>query len=154
MAMVLVGATIVASIETTWAGTVTPPVGKNVQHWQYPTQGDNAVFIKKGDEMGTFNMGSSVVLCFSKGCYSAISALATEQSLKMGEAIGFSSEAAAQADAKSTAAAAEDSEPTIEPAVVDEMTESVDIEAESSAPLDYVATTDNNESDSSDSNKA
>ena len=64
MAMVLVGATIVASIETTWAGTVTPPVGKNVQHWQYPTQGDNAVFIKKGDEMGLFKLGSTIVACF------------------------------------------------------------------------------------------
>jgi len=64
MAMVLVGATIVASIETTWAGTVTPPVGKNVQHWQYPAQGDNAVFIKKGDEMGLFKLGSTIVACF------------------------------------------------------------------------------------------
>ena len=33
VAIVLVGATIVASIETIWAGTVTPPAGKNVTHW-------------------------------------------------------------------------------------------------------------------------
>lgn len=63
-AMVLVGATIVASIETTWAGTVSPPAGKNVQHWTYPTQGDNSVFIKKGDEMGRFKLGSTIVACF------------------------------------------------------------------------------------------
>lgn len=64
MAMVLVGATIVASIETKWAGTVSPPAGKNVQHWQYPSEGENAVFIKKGEEMGLFKLGSTIVACF------------------------------------------------------------------------------------------
>jgi phosphatidylserine decarboxylase len=64
MALVLVGATIVASIETKWAGTVSPPAGKNVQHWQYPEQGDSSVFIKKGEEMGLFKLGSTVVACF------------------------------------------------------------------------------------------
>ncbi|MFT4938736.1 MAG: phosphatidylserine decarboxylase [Paraglaciecola sp.] len=64
MAMVLVGATIVASIETKWAGTVTPPAGKNVQHWQYPSDGEHAVHIKKGEEMGLFKLGSTIVACF------------------------------------------------------------------------------------------
>lgn len=64
MAMVLVGATIVASIETIWAGTVTPPAGKNVQHWRYPAEGENAVTLKKGEEMGLFKLGSTVVACF------------------------------------------------------------------------------------------
>lgn len=64
MAMVLVGATIVASIETKWAGTVSPPTSKNVQHWQYPEQGDHSVFIKKGEEMGLFKLGSTVITCF------------------------------------------------------------------------------------------
>ena len=64
MAMVLVGATIVASIVTKWAGTVTPPAGKNVQHWQYPSDGEHAVHIKKGDEMGLFKLGSTIVACF------------------------------------------------------------------------------------------
>ncbi|MEP3826801.1 MAG: phosphatidylserine decarboxylase, partial [Lentilitoribacter sp.] len=64
MAMVLVGATIVASIETKWAGTVSPPAGKNVQHWQYPSEGDNSVFIEKGEEMGLFKLGSTIVACF------------------------------------------------------------------------------------------
>lgn len=64
MAMVLVGATIVASIETKWTGTVSPPTGKNVQHWQYPEQGDHSVFIKKGEEMGLFKLGSTVITCF------------------------------------------------------------------------------------------
>jgi phosphatidylserine decarboxylase len=64
MAMVLVGATIVASIETVWAGTVSPPVGRNVVHWQYPSEGEDAVFLKKGDELGRFKLGSTIVACF------------------------------------------------------------------------------------------
>lgn len=64
MALVLVGATIVASIETVWAGTVTPPASKTVQHWQYPSSGEQAVTLAKGEEMGRFKLGSTVVACF------------------------------------------------------------------------------------------
>lgn len=63
MAMVLVGATIVASIETIWAGTVTPPTG-NLCHWQYPLRGEGSVKLAKGDEMGLFKLGSTVIACF------------------------------------------------------------------------------------------
>jgi phosphatidylserine decarboxylase len=61
VAMVLVGATIVASIETVWAGNITPPAGKYVQHWQH-NQDD--IELNKGEEMGRFKLGSTVVLCF------------------------------------------------------------------------------------------
>ncbi len=64
LAMVLVGATIVASIETIWAGTVTPPAGKDVFSWNYPTSGDNAITLKKGEEMGRFKLGSTVILAW------------------------------------------------------------------------------------------
>ena len=63
MAMVLVGATIVASIETTWHGTVTPP-SNQLDSWDYPTSGDNDISFKKGDEMGRFKLGSTVVMLF------------------------------------------------------------------------------------------
>lgn len=66
MAMVLVGATIVASIETIWAGTVTPPTGKNVFTWEYPTEGPEALTLEKGAEMGRFKLGSTVVMLFAK----------------------------------------------------------------------------------------
>jgi phosphatidylserine decarboxylase len=65
LAMVLVGATIVASIETTWAGTVTPPAGKDIFRWQYPADGNDAITFKKGDEMGRFKLGSTVVSAFA-----------------------------------------------------------------------------------------
>ncbi|WP_100658068.1 archaetidylserine decarboxylase [Alteromonas flava] len=65
MAIVLVGATIVASIATVWAGTVTPPAGPNVMHWQYDTSNpDNIITLKKGEEMGLFKLGSTIVACF------------------------------------------------------------------------------------------
>jgi phosphatidylserine decarboxylase len=64
--MVLVGATIVASIETVWAGTVTPPTGKRVFTWEYPTTGPDAITLEKGAEMGRFKLGSTVVMLFAK----------------------------------------------------------------------------------------
>nr|WP_256261119.1 archaetidylserine decarboxylase [Shewanella sp. NIFS-20-20] len=65
LAMVLVGATIVASIETVWAGTVTPPAGKQVFSWNYPTTGKDAITLQKGEEMGRFKLGSTVVMLFA-----------------------------------------------------------------------------------------
>lgn len=65
LAMVLVGATIVASIETTWAGTITPPAGTDIFRWQYPTEGNEAIHFEKGDEMGRFKLGSTVISTFA-----------------------------------------------------------------------------------------
>ncbi len=65
LAMVLVGATIVASIETVWAGTITPPAGKDIFRWHYPANGVDAIHFQKGDEMGRFKLGSTVVSTFA-----------------------------------------------------------------------------------------
>lgn len=62
MALVLVGATIVASIETAWAGTVTPPAGKQIRRWDYSPE--QAITLQKGQEMGLFKLGSTVVCLF------------------------------------------------------------------------------------------
>ena len=61
MAMVLVGAINVGSIETVWAGEVTPPRARTVHARSYA--GD-AVQLARGEEMGRFNMGSTVILLF------------------------------------------------------------------------------------------
>ncbi len=76
MALVLVGATIVASIETVWAGTITPPAGSDVFRWQYPATGLNSIKLEKGAEMGRFKLGSTVILAFPAG---KISFLAEQQ---------------------------------------------------------------------------
>jgi phosphatidylserine decarboxylase len=58
--MVLVGAIFVGSMETVWSGKITPPYGKSIQHWDY--HGEQAITLQKGEEMGRFNMGSTVVM--------------------------------------------------------------------------------------------
>jgi phosphatidylserine decarboxylase len=68
MAQILVGATIVGSIETVWSGTVTPPREGIIKRWHYPqANDDNAVVLLKGQEMGRFKLGSTVVTLFAKG---------------------------------------------------------------------------------------
>lgn len=61
MAMVLVGAMIVAAIETVWSGQVTPLSG----HPQRIPFGQ-PITLEKGAEMGRFKLGSTVVMCFAK----------------------------------------------------------------------------------------
>ncbi len=59
--MVLVGATIVGSMATSWHGVVNPPRPGSVREWSYaPGQ----VSLKKGDELGRFLLGSTVVMLF------------------------------------------------------------------------------------------
>lgn len=58
VAVILVGAIFVGSIETVWAGCITPPYLSKPQHWYY-TEG---ITLHQGAEMGRFNMGSTVIL--------------------------------------------------------------------------------------------
>ncbi|MEC9038560.1 MAG: archaetidylserine decarboxylase [Pseudomonadota bacterium] len=85
MAMVLVGAMIVGSVETTWAGVVAPNSGK-VTQWQY--SGDDAVRFEKGQEMGRFRLGSTVVLVMPKGAVKWQPNQVAEKTVKLGEAFG------------------------------------------------------------------
>lgn len=85
MAMVLVGATIVASIETVWAGTITPPRAKQVFRWDYR---DEPIELEKGAEMGRFKLGSTVVLLFGKDAMDFNAALAPTTPTRMGETLG------------------------------------------------------------------
>ena len=64
MALVLVGAINVAAIETVWHGLVTPPAGKKINHWTY--ENDTAVSLTRGEEMGRFNMGSTIIAVFEQ----------------------------------------------------------------------------------------
>lgn len=60
MALILVGAIFVGSMETVWEGSVTPNRFSQVQHWRYPKE--TAPFLQRGIEMGRFNMGSTVIM--------------------------------------------------------------------------------------------
>ena len=58
-AMVLVGATIVGSMATVWHGVVNPSRAGRVRDWRYD---DRCIGLRRGDEMGRFLLGSTVVL--------------------------------------------------------------------------------------------
>ena len=65
--LILVGATIVGSMATVWHGVVNPPRGGAVREWRYPASlGQAEIFLKKGEEMGRFLLGSTVVMLFPK----------------------------------------------------------------------------------------
>lgn len=84
-ALVLVGAMLVASIETPFAGLITPP-GRQVTHWQY-AKGTPITF-KQGDEVGRFQFGSTVILVIPKGTLKFHDTLTTDQVIRMGESLG------------------------------------------------------------------
>lgn len=86
--IVLVGATIVASIETVWAGTVAPPRGPGVHRWSYPKAGPTAVSLKRGDEMGRFKLGSTIVMTFPKDTVDWEDDLVPGQTTRMGTILG------------------------------------------------------------------
>lgn len=85
MALILVGAIFVSSIETTWHGVVTPPSVSSISSWSY--QEDNIV-IKKGDEMGRFNMGSTIIVLFEKDQVKWDDTFVAGKGVKLGELIG------------------------------------------------------------------
>ncbi len=61
--LVLVGATIVGSMATVWHGVVNPPRGGEIREWRYD---DPALRFAKGQEMGRFLLGSTVVMLFPR----------------------------------------------------------------------------------------
>lgn len=86
MAVAMVGAVNVAAIEMTWAGLITPPHLSSPIYYDYSTKQPPVEF-EKGAQMGTFNMGSTVVLMFSKSCIKPVVGLKHNQDVKMGEVI-------------------------------------------------------------------
>ena len=84
MAMVLVGAINVAAIETVWHGLITPPNGETVTSKNYSGK---EISLKKGKEMGRFNMGSTVIMLFESDAPKLKESLAVDQTLKLGESL-------------------------------------------------------------------
>ena len=86
MAMILVGAMIVAGIETVWSGQVAPPPKRavSVDYEDLP----QAVELAKGDEMGRFMLGSTVILLFPEGAMSFDEPYLAGAATRMGEALG------------------------------------------------------------------
>jgi phosphatidylserine decarboxylase len=82
---VLVGATIVGSMATTWHGLVNPPRPGELREWRYD---DQNIVIKKGEEMGRFLLGSTIVMLFKKDTIRFNPDWKAERPVRLGEVMG------------------------------------------------------------------
>ncbi len=82
--LILVGATIVGSMETVWHGVVNANCSGQVREWRYE---DKPVRLKQGDEMGRFLLGSTVVMLFPKGPLQFNPSWVHAGSVRLGEAM-------------------------------------------------------------------
>jgi len=85
MAMVMIGALNVGSMETVWAGQITPAKDRVINDTQYS---DGDVHLEQGQEMGRFNMGSTVILLFPKDVMQWSDDMVAEKVIVMGEIVG------------------------------------------------------------------
>ncbi len=83
MAVVMVGAVNVAAIEMAWEGLVTPPHGKKIVRKTYSN-----IKLKKGDELGIFNMGSTAIIAFEASKVEWHNNLQIQQVVQMGQTLG------------------------------------------------------------------
>ena len=83
MVQILVGATITASMSTVWAGVINPPRTGEVKVWTY--QGDSAIKLTKGQEMGAFQLGSTVINLFLANSVTLAEHLEVDIPVRMGE---------------------------------------------------------------------
>ena len=81
----MVGATIVGSMATVWHGTVNARRPAPIREWRYA---DGEVVLNKGDEMGRFMLGSTVVLLFPKGRIAFDPSWSPGRAVRLGEAMG------------------------------------------------------------------
>lgn len=85
MVVILVGAMIVASIHTVWAGQVAPSSARSITQFDYS---DHDITLARGAEMGLFQMGSTAIVLFAKDAMQFDDALSVGQSIRLGDLIG------------------------------------------------------------------
>lgn len=88
MAVILVGAFFVAGIEMVWTGEVSRNRPRG--HWQRPLPGHpTGIELRRGEEMGRFNMGSTVIVLFGPGRARWAETLVPGAKVRMGELAGW-----------------------------------------------------------------
>jgi phosphatidylserine decarboxylase len=88
--LTFVGATVVGSIVTVWHGAVNAPRPGHVSEWHY--RGDEAPRFAKGEEIGRFRLGSTVVLLFPPRTLCFNPAWTPERKIRMGEFMAHAAE--------------------------------------------------------------
>ncbi|WP_420599203.1 archaetidylserine decarboxylase [Neptuniibacter sp.] len=86
MAMILVGAMIVAGIETVWSGQEAPRLKKPI-HTPFNNQSSSPITLEKGEEMGRFKLGSTVILLFGEDRISWENSLTATSQVQLGRVI-------------------------------------------------------------------
>jgi len=84
MAIILIGAMLVAGIHTVWQDNVAPNHFKQPQTWRYA---DKNIVLQKGNELGYFNFGSTVILLFPENKANWLPGLHTKTTIQFGQAI-------------------------------------------------------------------
>jgi phosphatidylserine decarboxylase len=88
MAVVMVGAMLVAGIETVFAGKITPSNRKEILHIDYQNDTKTQKHFKRGDELGLFQFGSTVIILHESPILNIDEHLSEKAHLKMGQKIG------------------------------------------------------------------
>ena len=88
MAVILVGAMIVAGIDTVWTGEVCPTTGKReIIETDYTNQ-TPAVELPLGSELGRFRLGSTAIVLFPHGAMEFEPSLEATSGVAMGQLLG------------------------------------------------------------------
>lgn len=88
MALIMVGAIFVSCMETVWSGIVNPRMAMSLQKTVFESPACQTVELQRGDEMGRFNMGSTVILLYGADRVEWIDGLQAGAPLQMGQMIG------------------------------------------------------------------
>ncbi|CAA0081809.1 Phosphatidylserine decarboxylase proenzyme [Zhongshania aliphaticivorans] len=86
MAVILVGAMIVAGIETVWDGQIAPPP-KGIKTTDY-RQEPRDIQLEKGAEMGRFKLGSTAIVLFAKDRSEWLSTFEATTPTRLGDTLG------------------------------------------------------------------
>jgi phosphatidylserine decarboxylase len=90
MALIMVGAIFVSCMETVWGGLVNPSMGMRLLRTRYDLKDSPAVDLRRGEEMGRFNMGSTVILLFGPNRVDWVKQLQAGAPVQFGQQIGNS----------------------------------------------------------------
>ena len=88
MAVILVGAMIVGSIETVWAGIIAPNTHRGIRTWRYDQNASSQPVLERGEEMGRFQVGSTVVVIFPPQTIQLTENIRANAPVTMGQALG------------------------------------------------------------------